>query len=97
VPVSADQIEHGEAVLVADYGLTVDQAGLHRQLGHRSHDLREPAGEVVALAREQPHAAVSAPSHDPEAVVLDLVKPASPSRRLLRWAGKTGLDEGSQV
>ena len=43
------------------------------------------------------HAAVGAPRHDAEAVVLDLVNPAAPCWRLFGWTGKTGLDEGSRV
>jgi hypothetical protein len=43
------------------------------------------------------HAAVGAPGHDAEAVVLDLVNPAALRGRLFGRTGKTGLDEGSQV
>ena len=97
VTVSAEEVEHGEAVPVADDGLTVDQARAHRQQGHRRDDLRKTAREVVTPAREQPHAAVNAPGHDAEAVVLDLVNPAAPRGRLLRRTGKAGLDEGRRL
>ncbi len=49
MPVSADQLEHGEATLVADDSLPVDQAGAQREQGHCRDDLREMVGEVVAV------------------------------------------------
>jgi hypothetical protein len=97
VPVFAEEVEHCETIPIADDGLTVDQAGLHRQQGHRGDDLRKTAREVVTPAREQPHAAVNAPRQDAEAVVLDLVNPAAPRGRLLRRTGKAGLDEGRRL
>ena len=49
--------------------------------------------EVVAFSSEQPHTAFGPPSHDAEAVMLDLVNPAGTCRRLLRGPRKTRLDE----
>jgi hypothetical protein len=69
----------------------------HRQRGQDGDDLREAAREVIALPGEQLHAAVGAPGHDAEAVVLDLVNPAATFGRLPGWAGKTRLDEGCRV
>ena len=69
---SSGQLEDGKATFVADDGLPVDQAGAHREHGHGRDDLREAVGEVGALPGEELHAAVGAPGHDPEAVVLDL-------------------------
>jgi hypothetical protein len=54
-------------------------------------------GYTSALPGEQPHAAVGAPGHYAEFVVLDLVNPAAPCGRLLGRAGKTGLDEGCRM
>ena len=69
----------------------------HRQHGQGGDDLREAVREVVALPGEQLHAAVGAPGHDVEAVVLDLVNPAATFGRLLGRAGKAGLDEGRRL
>jgi hypothetical protein len=97
VPVFAEEIEHCEAVRIAHDRLTVDQAGLHRQQGHRRDDLRKAACEVVALAREQPHAAINPLGHDAEAVVLDLVNPPPARWRLLGRTGQAWLDEGGRL
>jgi hypothetical protein len=55
-----------EAVLVADDGLTVEQAGPHRQHRHRRDNLRKAVRKVGALSREQPHPAVGTVGQDAE-------------------------------
>ena len=84
---SADKLEDGKALLVADDGLAVDQAGPRRQRARRRDDLRKAVREVIAFPREQSHTAFDPAGHDAEAVVLDFVNPAWACRRLL---GRTG-------
>jgi hypothetical protein len=50
VPVAADQVEGGEPIVVAHYGLAIDQAGARPQQGDRGRDLREATGEVDAVS-----------------------------------------------
>jgi hypothetical protein len=67
---SADQIEDGKALLVADNGLAIDQAGPRRQRAQRRDDLRKAVREVIAFPSEQSHAAFDPAGHDAEAVML---------------------------
>ena len=48
--VAADEIEHGQAAVVADDGLAVDDAGFDGQLLDRGRHEREAIGEVVAIS-----------------------------------------------
>ena len=53
VPAPPEQVEHRQAVGVADDRLAIDQAGSHRQPGDRRHDERKAIGEVIAPAGVQ--------------------------------------------
>jgi len=44
-----DWLEHGQALVVAGDGLTIDQAGPPRQGGDGGRSQRKPAGEIVAV------------------------------------------------
>ena len=89
----ADQVEHRKAVLVGDDRLAVDEAGACRQRRDRRGGQREAPGEIMAVPSEEPHAGSVAPRHDAEAVMLDLVNPIPPGRRLIGTAGQAWLDE----
>ena len=54
-------VEHRQAIIVASYGLAIDQArcSLERERGAR--DQGEAAGPVVPIAGEKPHARRVAP------------------------------------
>jgi hypothetical protein len=45
-----------------------------------------------AVPGEQPNATAVPPRHDAKAVVLDLVKPSRPGRRLGGWSGEAGIN-----
>ena len=70
----------------------------------RDRNLRIPGGKICAVAREQPHALLVAPSKNAEAIVLDFVKssrarPAVPSPvaagMVQAWDGDDAtLDDG---
>jgi hypothetical protein len=89
VPPLAQDLEHGQAALVAAHSLAVDQAGPHLQVVHGLDDEREAGGPVVASARDQPNADRVAPGHQAIAVVLDLMNPVR-ARRLVgrRWQAR---------
>ncbi len=57
--VRADELEHGQAVFVADDGLSVDDAGADRQGLYGFRDERETVREVVAVPCEQADAAAA--------------------------------------
>jgi len=58
------------------------------QAFNRLHDARKPITEIVAVAREEPHALGVLPSHNAEAVVLDLVNPTRADWRLFGCTGE---------
>jgi hypothetical protein len=95
VPV-AQQFEHREAALIDHNGFTVDETGPHRQAGDGCDDRRKPAGEIVAVAREQPQAAAVPAGYDAKPIMLDLMQPAWLGRRRGGAARQTGLDEMAQ-
>jgi hypothetical protein len=80
---AADEIEHRQPVVVADDGLTVDNARSDGQCLDRGGGEREAVTEVIAVASEQANAPAAAVRQDPEAVVLDLVNPAGSRWRML--------------
>jgi hypothetical protein len=47
----------------------------------------------MLIAAVEPHALVVLASDDPEAIVLDLVQPHRPGRRLLGFGRQAGRDE----
>jgi hypothetical protein len=94
---AADEIEHGQATVIADDGLTVDDARSDRQRLDRRCGEREPIGKVMAVARYQPNAAASAVRQDPEAIVLDLVNPARARRRLIGRSRQARIEGGKRL
>ena len=91
-PADAGRARTGQAVRVADDGLAVDQAGPHWQLGNGGRGQREAISKVIALASVKGHASGIAFRQDAKAIVLDLVNPAGPGRRLLGRAGEASLN-----
>ena len=71
--------------------LAIDQAGLNRQLSNGGRGEGEAIGEVIAPAGVQGDPLRIAFGEDAEAVVLDLVNPARPSRWRLGGARQTQL------
>jgi hypothetical protein len=72
---SAQELERGDAVLVATHRLAIDQAGAHSQRRDRLDDQRVTRPPIMSVAREQPHAGALAAGHHPIPVVLDFVNP----------------------
>src|ERR1700720_2420991 len=73
---AADQFKDGNAVLVANDCLAVDQAGSHWQRFDRHLDEGKSMREVVSVARNQLHPGRTPPRQDAKAVMLDFVNPA---------------------
>jgi hypothetical protein len=68
-----DEIERGNAVVIAGDSFAIDDAGAGAQAGERLADQREAAREVVARTATEPHLPVALAGNDAEAIVLDLV------------------------
>jgi hypothetical protein len=87
---SVERFEHGDAVGSGHSSLAVQGERLGAQLGGHRSDLGIAIGPVKAAAGEQVHGR-TVPAHDqPISVVLNLVHPAGPGRRL----GGNGRDAG---
>ena len=85
---SAYQIEHCQAIVVADDSFSVDHTRSNGQSLDRLSGHGKPITEVMAIAGHQSDTAASAMRQDAEAIVLDLVNPA----RTRRWLLKRGCD-----
>ena len=73
--VVTDEIERGNAVLVASDRLAINDAGARTQVCQPLDDQREAMGEIVARTAIEPHPLAVLAGDDAEAVVLDLVQP----------------------
>ena len=88
MPLTAYELENRKSPLVANDCLAVDHARSPRQLGNRQGDEGKAARQVIAVARNQPHAACVQARHNTKAVVLDFVDPARPGWRSLGRGGQ---------
>ena len=88
-----DEIERGNAVVIAGDSFTVDDAGARAQAGERINDQREAAGEVIARTTVEPHRRAGLAGNDAEAVMLDFVQPLAAGRQLVGFGRKAWRDE----
>ena len=93
VATAAQDVEPGQPALVAADDLAVDQAGADLEVVHGLDDERKAARPIVAAPRDQPDADRTAPGHEPETVVLDLVDPVRARRRAVGRRREARLDE----
>src|SRR5262249_13468841 len=70
----ANEIERGNAVVIAGDCFAIDDAGARAQAGQRLDYQREAMREVVARTAVEPHSRAVLPSDNPKSVVLDLVQ-----------------------
>src|SRR5205085_5081546 len=91
--VGAQPVEVGKTSFAAGHRLAVEQAGGRLERVQRLHDQRKAFGPIIAVAGEKPRALGTAPSQDPEAIVLYLVNPVVASRRPLDLGWQARLAE----
>ena len=91
-----DEIERGNAVLIAGDSFAVDDAGARAQACQSLHDQREATGEVVARTAIEPHPLAVLAGNDAEAIVLDLVQPLAAGRQFISFGRKARRDEPGQ-
>ena len=89
----ANEIERGNAFVIAGNGLAVDDAGARAQARQRLDDQREAMGEVIAGTAVEPHLRASLAGNDAEAVVFDLVQPLAARGQLVGFGWETRRDE----
>jgi hypothetical protein len=93
VAVVANEIEQGNAVVIASDSFAIDNAGARAQAGERINDQREAAGEVIAGTAVEPHPLTILAGNNAEAVMLDLVQPLAAGRQLMGFGWKARRDE----
>src|SRR5262249_52898732 len=92
----ANEVERGNAVVIASDSLAVDDAGARAQACQRLDDQREAVGEVIARTAIEPHLRASLAGNDAKAVVLDLVQPQAAGRQRVDFGGEARRDEAGR-
>ena len=82
IPALAQELENGQAPLIAANDFPVDQAGPHLQIVHGLDHEGEAGGPIIAPFGEQTDADRIAPGHQTITVMLDLVDPIGAGRWL---------------
>src|SRR5262249_31519165 len=88
-----DEIERGNAVVIASDSFAIDDAGAGAQAGERISDQRETVGEIVARTAIEPHLRASLAGNDAEAVVFDFMQPLAAGGQLIGFGWKAWRDE----
>jgi hypothetical protein len=73
--VVTDEIERGNAVVIAGDSFAIDDAGARAYPGQRLDDQREATGEIIARTAVEPHLRALLAGNNPKAIVLDLMQP----------------------
>ena len=94
--VVTDEVERGNAVVIAGDSFAVDNAGARAQAGQRLDDQREAAGEVIAGPAVELHLRASLAGNDAEAVMLDLMQPVAARRQFVGFCRKARRDESGR-
>ena len=89
----ANEIERGNAVVIAGDGFAVDNAGARAQPGERINDEREAVGEVIARTAVKPHLRAVLAGDDAKSIMLDLMQPLAAGRQLIGLGWKARRDE----
>src|SRR5262245_34548955 len=92
----ANEIERGNAVIIAGNSLAVDDARLRTQTGQRVCDQREAAGEIVAGTAVEPHLRAGLAGNNAEAVMLDFMQPLPAGRQLIGFGWEARRDESGR-
>jgi hypothetical protein len=88
-----DEIERGNAVVIASHSFAIDNAGARAQPGERINDQREAMGEIVAGTAIEPHLRAILAGNDAEAVMFDLMQPLAAGRQLVGFGWEARRDE----
>ena len=94
--VVTDEIERGNAVVIAGDSLAVDDAGARAQACQRLGDQREAAGEAIARTAIEPHSRAVLPGDNPKAVMLDLMQPQAAGRQRVGFGWEARRNEAGR-
>jgi hypothetical protein len=81
--VETDEIERGNAVVIASDRLAIDDAGARTQASQRLDDQREAVREIIAGTAVEPHLGTVLAGNNPKTIVLDLVQPLAARRQFI--------------
>ena len=85
-----DEIERGNAVVIAGDSFPVDDAGARAQARQSHGNQRETVGEIIARAAVEPHQYALPAGDDAEAIMLDLVQAIAAGRQFVDLVGRHG-------
>ena len=88
-----DEVERGNAVVIAGDSFAIDDARARTQACQRLDDQWEAVGEIVARTAIEPHPLASLAGNDAKAVVLDFVQPLAAGRQLIGFGWEARRDE----
>ena len=66
----SDEIERGNAVVIASDSFAIDDAGARTQASQSIDDQRKATGEIIARTAVEPHSRALFPSNNPKAMCL---------------------------
>jgi len=92
----ANEIERGNALVIAGNRFAIDDAGAGAQTCERLDYQWEAVGEVIARTAVEPHSRPILPSNNPKAIVLDFVQPLAARRQLIGFGWKARRDEAGR-
>src|SRR5438445_10022453 len=86
--VVTDEVERGNAVVIASDRFAIDDAGARAQAGQRLDDQRKATGEIIARTAVEPHSVAVLAGYNPKTIVLDLVQPLAARGQLIGFGWK---------
>src|SRR5262245_48371910 len=89
----ANEIERGNAVVIAGDSLAVDDARARTQACQRFDYQREAVGEVITRTAVEPHLRAILAGDNPKTVVLDLMQPLAAGGQLIGFGREARRDE----
>jgi len=95
--VVTDEIERGNAVVIASDRFAIDDARARAQAGQRLDNQREAVGEIIAGAAIEPHPRPVLAGNNPKAIVLDLVQPLAARWQLVSFGREARRESGREA
>src|SRR6516164_5647445 len=89
----SDEIERGNAVVIASDSFAIDDAGARTQASQSIDDQRKATGEIIARAAVEPHSRALLPSNNPKAMCLISCRHWPPDGSFVVLMGKARRDE----
>src|SRR5262249_2698417 len=89
----ANEIERGNALVIAGNRFATDDAGAGAQTCERLDYQREAVGEVIARTAVEPHLRAGLASNDAEAIMFDFMQPLAAGGQLRSFCWKARRDE----